>query len=164
MGSRNCSRGARRAGLKTFSAEVEPTKMRIMNLQSNLVTRMIRFSAMVLAGLTVPVYAQDLNAVAGSGNEEDIVHLVQLKLEAEGEPGVEQFSAATREIRSCRQARDLAKSSQLEVSENEKVKVGSLPKPLQRVLSELQVGNASTVFGNPQQGFRVLVLCARQRA
>lgn len=136
--------------------------MRSINLQSNMLARMAGFSAMVLAGLTVPVLAQDLTTVAGSANEEEIVHLVQLKFEPKGETGVEQFSSATREIRSCRQARDLARSAELEVSENEKVKVGSLPEPLQRVVSELEVGNASTVFGNQQQGFRVLVLCARR--
>src|SRR3546814_1314012 len=59
-----------------------------------------------------------------------------------------------------RRASDLANLG-ADVVDNDQVRIRDLPVPLQDMLLNLQVGEASPPFGSVKDGVRVLVLCGR---
>ena len=48
-----------------------------------------------------------------------------------------------------------------DVVDNDQVRVRDLPMPLQEMLLNLQIGQATPPFGSQKEGVRVLVLCGR---
>jgi peptidyl-prolyl cis-trans isomerase SurA len=71
------------------------------------------------------------------------------------------FAAATRTIAGCGSAQKVAEQLGAEMVDNDQVRIRDLPAPLQEMMTNLQVGQASPPFGSPQDGVRVLVICGR---
>ncbi|MCF8707058.1 peptidylprolyl isomerase [Rhizorhapis sp. SPR117] len=71
------------------------------------------------------------------------------------------FADATKKIQGCGTANDIAAQVGADVVDNDQVKIRDLPLPLQDMLVNLQVGEASPPFGSVKDGVRVLVLCGR---
>jgi peptidyl-prolyl cis-trans isomerase SurA len=71
------------------------------------------------------------------------------------------FAAATRTIAGCGSAQKVAEQLGAEMVDNDQVRIRDLPAPLQEMMTDLQVGQASPPFGSPQDGVRVLVICGR---
>src|SRR3546814_436399 len=71
------------------------------------------------------------------------------------------FATATRKIQGCGTANDIAANLGADVVDNDQIRIRDLPVPLQDMLLNLQVGEASPPFGSVKDGVRVLVLCGR---
>src|SRR3546814_804895 len=61
----------------------------------------------------------------------------------------------------CGTANDIAANLGADVVDNDQIRIRDLPVPLQDMLLNLQVGEASPPFGSVKDGVRVLVLCGR---
>lgn len=77
------------------------------------------------------------------------------------EPQVEALASATQAGGGCGVANTIAADLGGEIVQNDGVRLGDLPEVLQRNISNLQVGQATTPFGSLEDGVRVLVLCGR---
>ncbi|MFS0736782.1 peptidylprolyl isomerase [Sphingomonas sp. 1P06PA] len=81
--------------------------------------------------------------------------------QAQAGPRVEAFAKAMSEIQGCGKADEVAKSIGAEVVDNAEVRVRDLPAPLQAMMLELNVGQATRPFGSLDDGVRSLILCGR---
>jgi peptidyl-prolyl cis-trans isomerase SurA len=84
--------------------------------------------------------------------------------QASAAPQVEKFAVAVRTIQGCGKANDVAATVGAEVVDNDQIRVRDLPAPLQQMLLNLQIGQATQPFGSLQDGVRSLVLCGRDEA
>lgn len=87
-------------------------------------------------------------------------HLIQLSMKADQIP-LEEFRARTEEIKSCRDASDLAKALGAEVRRDRFVPSWDLPAELRKTLADLPTGQATQVFGEDGSVIRVIVICSR---
>lgn len=87
-------------------------------------------------------------------------HLMQLSVDYDPE-NVKAFHSATREIRSCPQARELAKTLSADVTENRSIRLSQLPIDLQDEVKSVETGHATRAFGPSKDKMRVLVVCSR---
>src|SRR3546814_19519339 len=71
------------------------------------------------------------------------------------------FATATRKIQGCGTANDIAANLGADVVDNDQIRIRDLPVPLQDMLLNLQVGEASPPFGSVKDGVRVLVRIGR---
>jgi peptidyl-prolyl cis-trans isomerase SurA len=76
-------------------------------------------------------------------------------------PKVEQFALAMRSIQGCGKADEAAATVGADVVDNDQIRVRDLPAPLQQMLLNLQIGQATRPFGSLEDGVRSLVLCGR---
>jgi peptidyl-prolyl cis-trans isomerase SurA len=74
---------------------------------------------------------------------------------------VEKFNAAVAAMRGCGDVEAAAAGIGASVVANDQIRVRSLPDALQRVMLELNVGQATPAFGSLDEGVRVLILCGR---
>jgi peptidyl-prolyl cis-trans isomerase SurA len=72
-----------------------------------------------------------------------------------------EFGKAAQTMGGCGKVEATAATIGAEVVDNDKVKVRDLPGPLQDMLLNLQIGQATPPFGSQSEGVRVLVLCGR---
>jgi peptidyl-prolyl cis-trans isomerase SurA len=99
---------------------------------------------------------------------EAILSLKQISLplppdttEAQARAVVGQFQAATANMGGCGRAEEVARDLKAEIASNDAIRMKDLPVPLQSVLANLSIGQATPPFGSQQEGLRVLVLCGR---
>lgn len=71
------------------------------------------------------------------------------------------FASTIGKLQGCGSVEKIAMSINAEVVQNDAIRVRDLPAPLQDIMLNLQVGQATPPFGNPQEGVRTLVLCGR---
>lgn len=71
------------------------------------------------------------------------------------------FATGLKAIQGCGSVEKVGASLGAEVVDNDAVLLRQLPAPLQELMLNLQVGQATPPFGNPQEGVRSLVLCGR---
>lgn len=81
--------------------------------------------------------------------------------QASATPRVEAFANAVKGIRGCGQADQVAAGIGAEVVDNDQIRVRDLPPPLQEMLVNLNIGEATRPFGSLDEGVRALVLCGR---
>ena len=79
-------------------------------------------------------------------------------------PRVEALLQATRTMGGCGGADAAAAKLGAEVVSSDQIRVRDLPGPLQTMMLNLQVGQATQPFGSIEDGVRVLVLCGRDEA
>ena len=104
-----------------------------------------------------------------AGNPDDaILSLKQLSLplppgitQEAGNAIVAKFKAATQEMGGCGRAEAVAKELGADVAVNDAIVIKDLPAPLQNVMKQLSIGQATPPFGSAAEGLRVLVLCGR---
>lgn len=81
--------------------------------------------------------------------------------EAQARARVVEFQAATANMGGCGRVEDVARTLGAQVASNDAIKLKDMPVPLQSVLGNLSIGQATPPFGSQQEGLRVLVLCGR---
>ncbi len=81
--------------------------------------------------------------------------------EAQARTVVAQFQAATASMGGCGRVEEVARGLGAQVASNDAIKMKDMPVPLQGVLANLSIGQATPPFGSQQEGLRVLVLCGR---
>ena len=82
----------------------------------------------------------------------------------EAERLVKLLQDRTRAMGGCGRAEEVGKEIGAEVVANDTTRIRDLPAPLQAMMRNLQIGQATPPFGSPQEGVRVLVLCGRDDA
>jgi peptidyl-prolyl cis-trans isomerase SurA len=81
--------------------------------------------------------------------------------EAKAAPKVEAFAKNMGAISGCGTVSDVAARIGAEVVDSDQVRVRDLPPQLQKMMLDLQIGQATRPFGSLQDGVRALVLCGR---
>lgn len=71
------------------------------------------------------------------------------------------FAKTVSTLQGCGTVEKVAANINAEVVQNDAIRVRDLPAPLQDIMLQLQVGQATPPFGNPSEGVRTLVLCGR---
>ena len=71
------------------------------------------------------------------------------------------FADTIRQLQGCGSVEKVAATINAEVVQNDAIRIRDLPAPLQDIMVNLQVGQATPPFGNPEEGVRPLVLCGR---
>jgi peptidyl-prolyl cis-trans isomerase SurA len=74
---------------------------------------------------------------------------------------VEQFGAFIQGLRGCGDVEAGAAAIGAEVVANEQVKAAGLPPQLRDIILNLQIGQATPLFGGVEEGVRVLMVCGR---
>lgn len=82
----------------------------------------------------------------------------------EAERMVKELQSRTQNMGGCGRAEAVGQEIGAEVVSNDQVRIRDLPTPLQAMMRDMQVGQATPPFGSPQEGVRVLVLCGRDDA
>jgi peptidyl-prolyl cis-trans isomerase SurA len=83
---------------------------------------------------------------------------------AEAERLVRTLQERTQAMGGCGRAEEVGAAIGAEVVSNDAVRLRDLPAPLQTIMRDIQIGQATPPFGSPQEGIRVLVLCGRDDA
>lgn len=124
----------------------------------------------VAGGMSI-VYLADRRQVLMADPRDAVLSLRQLSLKfaagttpAQATAKAEGFAAATRAMGGCGKADEVARAQGAEVVDNDAVKLRDLPAPLQAMLTNLSIGQATPPFGSQTEGVRVLVLCGRDEA
>lgn len=81
--------------------------------------------------------------------------------EAQAASRANQFATATRNIKGCGAANEVAAQIGADIVDNDQVRLRDLPGPLQSAIAALSIGQASQPFGSVTDGVRVLILCGR---
>jgi peptidyl-prolyl cis-trans isomerase SurA len=71
------------------------------------------------------------------------------------------FATQTQQINGCGQADSVAASLGATVVSRDQIAMRDLPPQLQATLGNMQIGQVTQPFGNPEEGISVLVLCGR---
>lgn len=80
---------------------------------------------------------------------------------AEAQAKASEFGRLTQTMGGCGKVEETAAKVGADVVDNDQVRVRDLPAPLQELLLNLQIGQATPPFGSQEEGVRVLVLCGR---
>jgi peptidyl-prolyl cis-trans isomerase SurA len=114
------------------------------------------------------LYLIDKRQVLSADPRDALLSLKQISLDfpatmsqADRSAQVEKFNAAVAGIRGCGDAEAAAGALGATVVANDQVRVRTLPDALQRVMLDLNVGQATPAFGSLEEGVRVLLLCGR---
>ena len=75
-----------------------------------------------------------------------------------------EFANVAHALQGCGSVDKVAAQIGAEVVDNDTIRIRDLPAPLQEIMLQLQVGQASPPFGSPTEGVRTLVLCGRDEA
>ncbi|WNO52503.1 peptidylprolyl isomerase [Stakelama saccharophila] len=117
------------------------------------------------------LYLADKRQVLTADPRDSVLHLRQLTLnfpsgttEAQAQARAAEFAKATQKIQGCGDAENTAKEINVEVVDNDSVRVRDLPPQLQEIMLKMKVGEVTPPFGSADQGVRVLVLCGRDDA
>jgi peptidyl-prolyl cis-trans isomerase SurA len=82
----------------------------------------------------------------------------------EAERLVKQLQERTQGMGGCGRAEEVGQAIGAEVVSNDAIRIRDLPAPLQAMMRDMQIGQATPPFGSPTEGVRVLVLCGRDDA
>lgn len=114
------------------------------------------------------LYLIDSRKVLMADARDAILSLRQLALSfpkgmsaAEAQAKASEFGRVTQNMGGCGKVEETAARMGAEVVDNDQVRVRDLPAPLQELLLNLQIGQATPPFGSQEEGVRVLVLCGR---
>jgi peptidyl-prolyl cis-trans isomerase SurA len=81
--------------------------------------------------------------------------------QAQASPRVAEFGTVLKTVSGCGSVEAVAAKVNAEVVENDQIKIRDLPAPLQDMLINLPIGQATPPFGSLEDGVRSLVLCGR---
>lgn len=114
------------------------------------------------------LYLMDKRKVLTTDPRDALLSLKQISLsfpkgttEAQANSRARQFTESLQKLQGCGSVADLAKALNAEVIDNDNVRIRDLPAPLQELMINLQVGQATPPFGSVDSGVRSLVLCGR---
>ncbi|MDQ4419738.1 peptidylprolyl isomerase [Sphingobium sp. DEHP117] len=114
------------------------------------------------------LYLSDKRKVLTADPRDAILSLKQISIafpkgmtEAKANVIVKSFGEQMKGLQGCGSVADIAAKLGAEVIDNDNVKIRDLPAPLQPLMLDLQVGQATPPFGSADSGVRALVLCGR---
>jgi len=114
------------------------------------------------------VAVQDVRKILTADPRSAVLSLKQITVNfpegttrAQAEPLVAKFATAAQNVGGCGGADKLAADMNGEIVQTDDVKMRDLPPVLQEMIIKMQVGQATQLFGNINEGVRVLVLCGR---
>lgn len=114
------------------------------------------------------LYLMDSRKVLTTDPRDAVLSLKQISLsfpagttEAQANSRARQFTESLQKLQGCGSVNDLAKQLNAEVIDNDNVRIRDLPAPLQELMMNLQVGQATPPFGSVDSGVRSLVLCGK---
>lgn len=81
--------------------------------------------------------------------------------EAKAAEAVRTMQSRTQSMGGCGRVEEVGREIGADVVQNDQVRIRDLPAPLQSMMQNLQIGQATPPFGSPKEGIRVLVLCGR---
>ncbi len=81
--------------------------------------------------------------------------------EAQARAKVQEIGELTKTMGGCGGVEALARKVGGDVASNDAIRMKDLPAPLQNILGNLSIGEATPAFGSAEEGLRVLVLCGR---
>jgi peptidyl-prolyl cis-trans isomerase SurA len=81
--------------------------------------------------------------------------------EAQARAQAAEVQALTRNMGGCGGVEAVAQKLGADVASNDAVRMKDLPAPLQNIMGQLSIGEATPAFGSAEEGLRVLVLCGR---
>ena len=115
------------------------------------------------------LYMVDKRKVLESNPRDSRISLKQVTVkfpagtnQAQAQARVAEFAKVTQTIKGCGDVSKVAASIGAEVVDNDQLTIKDLPTPLQPILLQLQIGQATPPFGSPEEGIRTLVLCDRE--
>ncbi|MCL4673271.1 MAG: peptidylprolyl isomerase [Sphingomonadaceae bacterium] len=114
------------------------------------------------------VYLIDRRKVLMADPRDAVLSLKQVAIgfpagisEADATARIDAFNLAVQSIRGCGDVERAAETVGADVVTNDEIKVGQLPPQLQNAMLQMQVGEATPLFGSVEDGVRTLVLCGR---
>lgn len=114
------------------------------------------------------IYLMDKRKVLTADPRDATLSLKQIALSfppgttpAQAKGTVDKFAAQLQTLQGCGSVNEIGAKLGAEVVDNDNVRVRDLPGPLQQLMLDLQVGQASPPFGSVDSGVRALVLCGR---
>lgn len=114
------------------------------------------------------LYLMDKRQVLTADPRDAVLSLKQISVnfpagttEARAQSTVKDFTQKLQALQGCGSVGDMAQKLGADVIDNDNVRVRDLPAPLQDVMLNLQVGQATPPFGSVDSGVRALVLCGR---
>lgn len=114
------------------------------------------------------VYLIDRRKVLQADPRDAVLSLKQVAIsfpagmsEADATARIDSFGLAVQSIRGCGDVERAAATIGAEVVTNDEIKVGQLPQQLQSAMLQMQIGEATPLFGSIEDGVRTLVLCGR---
>jgi peptidyl-prolyl cis-trans isomerase SurA len=114
------------------------------------------------------VYLIDKRQVLTADPRDAVLSLKQISIgfepgesEAAAAQRVQAFQTGVDGIRGCGDADGAAAAMGATIVTNDEIRVRSLPEQLQNAVLQLQVGQATPLFGSVEDGVRVLLLCGR---
>lgn len=117
------------------------------------------------------LFLSDKRKVLTADPRDAILSLKQISIafpkgttEAKAAAIVKGFGEQMKTLQGCGSVADIAAKLGADVIDNDNVKIRDLPAPLQPLLLDLQVGQATPPFGSADSGVRSLVLCGRDDA
>jgi peptidyl-prolyl cis-trans isomerase SurA len=135
----------------------------VSELAEGAISRPVR-----VPGGVVIVALFDKRRVLAADPSEAVLSVKQISLpfksgitEAEANELVQQLQSKTRAMGGCGRAEEVAKELGAEVAVSDQLSMRELPRQLQSIMADLQVGQATPPFGSVDEGIRVLVLCGR---
>lgn len=79
----------------------------------------------------------------------------------QAQPKVTAFTEDLKTLKGCGQVADFAAKWHADVVDSDQLKIRDLPTPLQPILADMRVGEATPPFGGSEGGIHSLVLCGR---
>ena len=144
----------------------QPVQQALANMSEGAISEPIR----VPGGVMIVALIDKRQALAADPNDA-VLSLKQITValkpttpRAEAERLVRQLQERTRAMGGCGRAEEVGTALGAEVVANDSVRIRDLPAPLQTMMRDLQIGQATPPFGSPDEGVRVLVLCGRDDA
>jgi peptidyl-prolyl cis-trans isomerase SurA len=117
------------------------------------------------------LYLIDKRQVLMADPRDAVLSLKQLSLtfqagqtDAQAQAFSTEFGKATQSMGGCGKANEVAAKYGATVVDNDQVQIRGLPGPLQELMQQMQVGDATPPFGSRAEGVRVLVVCGRDEA
>jgi peptidyl-prolyl cis-trans isomerase SurA len=114
------------------------------------------------------VAVQDSRQILTTDPRDAVLSLKQLSIsfpegmtQDQAEPLVTRLAETGRTMGGCGNAEKAAAQIGAEVVSSDQVRARDLPRALQEMLLEMNIGQATTPFGSFEQGVRILVLCGR---
>lgn len=114
------------------------------------------------------LYLMDKRQVLTADPRDAVLSLKQISVafpagttQAKAQATVKDFTEKLQTLQGCGSVGDLARKIGADVIDNDNVRIRDLPAPLQELMMNLQVGQATPPFGSVDSGVRALVLCGR---
>jgi len=114
------------------------------------------------------LYLMDKRKVLTADPRDAVLSLKQISISfpkgtppAKASEIVRNFSEQMKSLHGCGSVADIGKTLNAEVIDNDNIRARDLPAPLQPMMLNLQVGQATPPFGSIEAGVRSLVLCGR---